>query len=318
MPDEPIPVHHRADSGRWISWLGSPTQFLATGEETAGTYCLSRALSAPGGGAPPHRHDFEESFYLLRGQLRFTAGNQSFDLDTGDFINIGANVAHRIDNTSSAEAEVITLCAPAGFDQFQTAGGYSMDGPGGTLVPDSPEVRARILAAAAEHGVEMNPPLSAFEQAGRISVVRKNEGITIDTVGDRYRFLVRSAETAGRYALWEALIEPGGGPPPHIHTREEEGFLVLEGTLTFFTSQASFTAGPGEMVHLPRDGRHWFRNETSTPARALILVAPGGMEAMFLETGTPVDGRDAPPTPADPAEKARIGSAAPRFGVLIG
>src|SRR5712692_8932007 len=60
-----------------------------------------------------------------------------------------------------------------------------------------------------------------------------NEGRTVAVVGDVYRFLATGDDTNGKYALWEAIVPPGGGPPPHVHSREEEGFYILEGEITF-------------------------------------------------------------------------------------
>ncbi len=65
------------------------------------------------------------------------------------------------------------------------------------------------------------------------TVTRPVEGRTIGVVGDVYRFLVTGAETNGQYAMWEALVPPGGGPPPHLHSREEESFYILEGEIRF-------------------------------------------------------------------------------------
>ena len=58
------------------------------------------------------------------------------------------------------------------------------------------------------------------------------QGRTVAVVGDVYRFLATGEDTNGKYALWEAIVPPGGGPPPHVHSREEEGFYVLEGEIT--------------------------------------------------------------------------------------
>ena len=63
----------------------------------------------------------------------------------------------------------------------------------------------------------------------RVVIRKPREGRTIAVVGDVYRFLATSEDTNGQYALWEAIVTPGGGPPPHVHSREEEGFYVLEG-----------------------------------------------------------------------------------------
>jgi quercetin dioxygenase-like cupin family protein len=58
------------------------------------------------------------------------------------------------------------------------------------------------------------------------------KGRTIPVVADIYRFLATGEETDGKYAMWEAIVPPGGGPPAHIHSREEESFYILEGEIT--------------------------------------------------------------------------------------
>ena len=71
------------------------------------------------------------------------------------------------------------------------------------------------------------------------------EGRTIAVVGDVYRFLVTAENTNGKYALWEAIVPPGGGPPPHVHSREEEGFYILEGDITFQIGDERIVATAG-------------------------------------------------------------------------
>lgn len=318
MSSDFSPVHRAPSDGVWISWLGSPAHFLALGSDTRDRYCLSISTSQIGGGAPPHRHDFEEGFYIIKGSLTFTAGNETHVLGKGDFINIGANVAHAIRNESGQVAEALTFCAPAGFDRFQIEGGYALESPDGDLVPLSDEVRARVLASAVKHGVDMNPSGSAFEEAPRAHVSRAGEGDVFDVVGDRYRFIVKGEQTAGRYAMWEAIVYPGGGPPPHLHQREDEGFYILEGELSFFTPEASFKAGRGHFVHLPVGGRHWFCNETDLPVRLLIFVAPAGLEKMFYRVGTRVAGMDAPRSLPNPDEKRLLGEIAGSYGLELG
>src|SRR5690606_39297144 len=66
------------------------------------------------------------------------------------------------------------------------------------------------------------------------AIIRKpNAGRRIGIVGDVYRFLATGEDTDGKYATFEAIVPPGSGPPPHVHSREEESFLVLEGEMTF-------------------------------------------------------------------------------------
>ncbi len=84
-----------------------------------------------------------------------------------------------------------------------------------------------------------------------VTIRRPAEGRTIGIVGDIYRFLVTGEETGGRYAVFEAIVLPGGGPPPHIHRREDETFCVLEGEITFQVGDEKLIAGPGTFINMP-------------------------------------------------------------------
>ena len=114
------------------------------------------------------------------------------------------------------------------------------------------------------------------------------EGRTITVVGDVYRFLATGEDTNGKYAQWEAIVPPGGGPPPHVHSREEEGFYVLEGEITFQIGDQRVVAMAGMFANMPVGTPHSFKNESDRPAKMLISVAPAGLEKMFFEVGVPV------------------------------
>lgn len=72
------------------------------------------------------------------------------------------------------------------------------------------------------------------------SLSRPLQGRTVAVVGDIYRFLVTGAETDGRYALWEAIVPPGGGPPPHTHSREQEAFTSLKARSRFLLTASNW------------------------------------------------------------------------------
>jgi quercetin dioxygenase-like cupin family protein len=142
-------------------------------------------------------------------------------------------------------------------------------------------------------------------------------GKAIAVVGDIYRFLATGEETNGKYALWEATVAPGSGPPPHTHSREEEGFYVLEGEMTFLVGDRKVTAGPGKFVNMPVGTQHCFRNESTKVARMLISVAPAGLERMFFEVGQPVpEGATTAPPPSK-AELEKLLQEAPKYGIVI-
>jgi mannose-6-phosphate isomerase-like protein (cupin superfamily) len=144
-----------------------------------------------------------------------------------------------------------------------------------------------------------------------------NQGRTIAVVGDVYRFLATGEETNGTYAVFEALVGPGGGPPPHVHRREEEGFYILDGEITFTIDGQQVVATAGMFANVPVGTPHSFRNESQRPARMLISLAPAGLEKMFFEIGTPLpEGATTllPPTKGDVEKLLAI---APRYGVEI-
>jgi quercetin dioxygenase-like cupin family protein len=149
------------------------------------------------------------------------------------------------------------------------------------------------------------------------TIVMPEEGELIHAVGDRYRFLATREVTDGRYGIWEAIVPPGGGPPAHRHTREEEGFYVIEGEVTIHVDGQRVAARAGSFVNMPVGSTHWFRNESDRPARMLVLVAPGGMEDMFRQAGTPVTDPAGPIPPPSDAELQKLLATAPEFGIEI-
>jgi quercetin dioxygenase-like cupin family protein len=142
-------------------------------------------------------------------------------------------------------------------------------------------------------------------------------GRTIAVVGDVYRFLATGAETNGKYAIWEALVPPGGGPPPHIHSREEEGFYILAGEITFTISGERVIAKAGTFANMPIGTPHSFKNESNQPAKMLISVAPAGLEQMFFEVGVPLEEGATTALPPTREEIEKLLAVAPRYGVEI-
>jgi pimeloyl-ACP methyl ester carboxylesterase/quercetin dioxygenase-like cupin family protein len=143
------------------------------------------------------------------------------------------------------------------------------------------------------------------------------QGRTVGVVGDVYRFLATGQETEGKYAQWEAIVLPGGGPPPHVHSREEEGFFVLEGEITFNVSGERVVATPGTFVNMPIGVVHGFKNETTRSARMIITVAPAGIEQMFYEIGVPLAEGATSAAPPTKEEIEKLMTLAPKYGIEI-
>ena len=146
---------------------------------------------------------------------------------------------------------------------------------------------------------------------------KPTEGRTIALVGDVYRFLATGEETNGKYAMLEAIVTPGGGPPPHVHSREEEGFYILEGEITIQVGEQRIVATAGMFANLPVGIPHSFKNESDHPAKMLISLAPAGLEKMFFEVGIPVAQGATTAAPPTQAEIEKLLAVAPRYGIEI-
>ncbi|MBE2319849.1 cupin domain-containing protein [Solirubrobacter sp. CPCC 204708] len=140
-------------------------------------------------------------------------------------------------------------------------------------------------------------------------------------VGDTYTVLLTGEQTAGRFALIDMLIPPGGGPPPHRHAFEE-CFHVLAGSVEVtLRDDPPVRLQAGETVNIPGHAPHSFRNVGDDTARLLCTAVPAGLERFFAEFGDPVESRTAPAPPlSDEERQARLKRAverAPHYGMEL-
>ncbi len=98
--------------------VGDTYTILLSGKDTAGRYCLVDMYVPPGGGPPPHRHDFEESFTVLEGEIEATFRGETSTVQVGEAINIPANAPHQFQNKSKQPARLLCVCSPSGQEDF--------------------------------------------------------------------------------------------------------------------------------------------------------------------------------------------------------
>src|SRR5262245_29063987 len=106
-------------------------------------------------------------------------------------------------------------------------------------------------------------------QGGPAYWVGNTEFVTLKLTGQ---------ETGGAFALVELVAMPGAEPPPHIHHTTDESYYLLEGELAVLDGERVYTAKAGDVVYLPKETLHAWRNATTQPARALLLITPAGFE----------------------------------------
>lgn len=101
-----------------IGLVGDTYTITITGQQTAGRYCVIDMHIPPGGGPPPHRHDFEETFIVLEGEMEATFRGKKVTVKAGDTAHIPANAPHQFKNISSAAVRLLCICSPAGQENF--------------------------------------------------------------------------------------------------------------------------------------------------------------------------------------------------------
>ena len=89
-----------------------------SGDQTNGRFCVIDMHIPPGGGPPPHRHDFEETFILLQGEMEVTFRGKKSIARAGDTVNVPSNAPHQFHNSSSKDVRLLCICSPAGLDNF--------------------------------------------------------------------------------------------------------------------------------------------------------------------------------------------------------
>lgn len=129
-PDDPnrnlVLAQADGQSACHIGVVGDTYTILITGKDTNGHFCLIDMHIPPGGGPPPHRHDFEESFIVVEGEIEATFRGQKSAVKAGTTIHIPANAPHQFQNTSHHPARLLCICSPAGQEEFFASVGVAV------------------------------------------------------------------------------------------------------------------------------------------------------------------------------------------------
>jgi len=130
------------------------------------------------------------------------------------------------------------------------------------------------------------PELKVFKRAPSLGLSQwENGNLTTN--------LAEKKDTNGAFFLVEAMLAPGTEPPPHLHTREDELFYVLEGEFDVYVGKDAFKVKGGECVFLPRSKPHAFVIR-SPRLHVLALFTPAGLEEAFRGMSTPAQRLELP------------------------
>ena len=140
-------------------------------------------------------------------------------------------------------------------------------------------------------------------------LIPSDGGKKINVLGIPMVIRVHGRDTGGVISAVESHDVPGGGPPPHIHHREDETFQVLEGEYEWTVGGEKFIAQKGATIFAPRGIPHTYRYLGQTPGSLMCVITPSGFEGFFEEIGA---------LSSQPAQNIpRVREIAKKFGLEI-
>ena len=325
-------------NARW--WGGGLATFKATGNETGGLYSIFEVLEPQGARAPLHLHRKEDqTFYVLEGEVTFRVGEETIRARPGSFVFGPKDVPHTY-AVDSGPARLLFLLSPPGFEGFveaisKPAKALTLPPSDSEAPPDEDEAESESFAVLeARYGCEIVGTPSGNQpsrEQGKESSMNEDDGAASRTYGLREgegearwwlgglsTVKATGKETDGRYTLVEVL-EPEGEQPFHVHHREDEGFWVLEGELTFEVGEETIKASAGSFLFGPKDVPHRYTVE-SGPARMLFILSPAGFEKFVYATSEPAKELTLPPQPeGEPSETEmeQLGAVARQYGAEL-
>lgn len=139
----------KAGEGNTLNVLGMPLRFLCDAQDTDGAWSLMEEEIPIGLGPPPHRHDWDEAYYVIEGALDFEIDGKQVRIEPGDFAYLPRNTVHAFKGASQSPARVLIFAAPAHSSAFFEDVNRKV-----RIVPDD---MAKMPAIGRRHGIEFMP-----------------------------------------------------------------------------------------------------------------------------------------------------------------
>ena len=153
-------THVRPGEGTSAWLLGELYTIKVTGAETGGAFAVVEQMTPPDApGPPPHRHHrTDETFYVLEGDLEFSADGATVRAGAGSVVRVPRGLLHTYRNVGASPTRQIVVIAPAGFERFFVEAGEVTDDP--TLPPagQPPPDVDRLLAIGRKYDLDVPPP----------------------------------------------------------------------------------------------------------------------------------------------------------------
>jgi mannose-6-phosphate isomerase-like protein (cupin superfamily) len=95
-----------------------PRVLLRSEETDAEVSVIESAVPPDFTGPPLHHHDFDETFYLIEGELTFQLRDDLFQVKAGEVAFAPRGVPHTFTNLGAGPARYLIVCTPAGFERY--------------------------------------------------------------------------------------------------------------------------------------------------------------------------------------------------------
>jgi mannose-6-phosphate isomerase-like protein (cupin superfamily) len=175
------------------------------------------------------------------------------------------------------------------------------------------EVAIRELIMGSVKGHERKETVMEPQRNGTVVA---EEGRALWVLGELVTYKLASENSGGVCSLFEVVVQPQGGPPPHIQHREDEWTFVLEGEFELLNKGRIISCGPGSLVYVPKGDLHTYKNVGQDPGRLLVGQTPGGaLQAFFEDVGEEAIDKSAPPVMDGPPDVERIVEIAASHGI---
>ena len=135
-----------------LNVLGMPLTMLCEARETGGAWSLFEE-EVPLGMGPPHRHDWDEAYYILGGEVDFSINGEPVRSGPGDFNYLPRGTVHGFKGASESPARVLIFAAPAHGSEFF----HELSREIRSLPEDGP----KIPEIGGRHGIQFMPPVEA-------------------------------------------------------------------------------------------------------------------------------------------------------------
>jgi quercetin dioxygenase-like cupin family protein len=137
-----------SEAPRPLKVVGEEITVLASGAQT-GSYEIFRQAGPEGSGPPPHKHEWDEAFVIVKGEVEFGVGSETSVARPGTLVHLPAGTVHWF-RFSKGGGEMISMTSRAGA----SAAFEDIDRE---MPPGPPDV-GKLVGIVARHGIQVSVP----------------------------------------------------------------------------------------------------------------------------------------------------------------